>query len=214
MPDQRMKPGAPAEPIEALLFDLGNVVLHFDHMILCRKLAAAAAAGPEAVFDTVFTSGLEALFDAGKIEAAEFHREVCRRLGIDLPFSEFVAIWRDIFRPNEAIFLLLERLGRTYRLVLLSNTNSIHFDWCRSQYPEPLAHFDETVLSYRLGLRKPEHGIFRAGLRAARAPAERCVFIDDKEEFVRAAEEVGIHGVVFRSVPALESALESLGVRT
>jgi len=202
----------PSASIAAILFDLGNVVVNFDHQIVCRKLATAASLTSEEVYLRIFNSGLEPLFDAGKLGPDAFHRAVCKHLGADLPYADFVAFWQDIFWANEPILPLLHKLKKAHRLVLLSNTNPIHYPWCEVHYPEVLTLFDEKVLSFQVGHRKPEPEIYRAALRAARAPAEQCIFVDDKEEFVEAAERLGFRGIVFTSVPDLEEELRELGV--
>ena len=203
----------PTASIETLLFDLGNVVANFDHQIVCRKLASTASLTSEEVYSRIFTAGLEPLFDAGKIGPEAFHRAVCKAIEADLSYADFVEFWQDIFWANEPMLPLLQGLKANYRLVLLSNTNPIHFPWCEARYPEVLSLFDEKVLSFRVGHRKPEPEIYRAALGAARAPAEQCIFVDDKEEFVEAARRQGIHGIVFTSVPALEEELRGLGVQ-
>ncbi len=207
------KDSDPAVQIETILFDLGNVVANFDHQIVCRKLASAASLTSEEVYSRIFTAGLEPLFDAGKIGPEEFHRAVCKAIEADLTYADFVEFWQDIFWANEPMLPVLQRLKAAYRLVLLSNTNPIHFPWCEAHFPEALALFDEKVLSFRVGHRKPEPEIYRAALVAARAPAEQCIFVDDKEEFVEAARRIGIHGIVFTSVPELEKELKALGVK-
>lgn len=202
----------PTTNIEALLLDMGNVVINFDHRIVCRKFASAASLTAEEVYSRIFTAGLEPLFDAGKIGPEDFHRAVCKAIEVDLSYADFVEFWQDIFWANEPMLPVLQKLKAAYRLVLLSNTNPIHFAWCETNYPEALSLFDEKVLSFRVGHRKPEPEIYRAALGSARAPADRCIFVDDKQEFVEAARRQGIHGIVFTSVPALEKELRALGV--
>jgi putative hydrolase of the HAD superfamily len=77
------------------------------------------------------------------------------------------------------------------RTALLSNS------WGSSSYHRPLFTelFDEVVISAEVGMRKPEEQIFQLATRRLElAPAE-CVFIDDIEANVQAAEAVGLIGL-------------------
>ena len=77
------------------------------------------------------------------------------------------------------------------------------------------AVFDGEFYSCRLGYKKPDIGYFRAVLEALPIPAERLLFIDDREPNVAAACEIGIHGVVFHpdgGAPALRQILVEHGI--
>ena len=118
-----------------------------------------------------------------------------------------------MFRANPEVGSLLPALKASgYRLVLASNTNELHAAWFAHQFAGELAHFDARVLSCGVGTRKPEAAFFRACLAAAEAPADACVFIDDKEEFVEAARALGLAATTYIPDGSLKTRLESLGV--
>jgi putative hydrolase of the HAD superfamily len=85
----------------------------------------------------------------------------------------------------------VERLADRYPLYLLSNTNPLHFHYIKEHYPL-LRHFRRFILSYEVGSRKPEPGIFQALIREMGLPPERCLFLDDKLPFVEAARDHGL----------------------
>jgi putative hydrolase of the HAD superfamily len=92
------------------------------------------------------------------------------------------------------------------RTALLSNS------WGRSSYHRPLFAelFDEVVISCEVGMRKPEERIFQlATSRLGLSPAE-CVFIDDIEANVLAAEGAGLIGLWHTEVPATAAMLTEL----
>lgn len=91
------------------------------------------------------------------------------------------------------------------RTALLSNS------WGEN-YPEALWHdlFDVVVVSGRVGLRKPEPGIFAHTAHALALPPQQCVLVDDMERNVAAATEAGMVAVHHRSVEQTLAELEEL----
>lgn len=81
------------------------------------------------------------------------------------------------------------------RTGLLSNS------WGREGYPrERFAElFDAVVISGEVGLRKPDPAIFALGAAELGLPAASCVFVDDLEVNVRAAQASGMTGLHHRS---------------
>ncbi|MHB8094616.1 MAG: HAD-IA family hydrolase, partial [Candidatus Aminicenantales bacterium] len=73
--------------------------------------------------------------------------------------------------------------------------------------------FDDYILSFELGIAKPEPGIYREALRRAGCRAGECVFIDDIPENVEAAVKLGIAGIVYRPETDLEAELLKLGLK-
>jgi putative hydrolase of the HAD superfamily len=95
------------------------------------------------------------------------------------------------FTPVPPMYDALRDLrGRGVRTALLSNS------W-GNEYPRELwaGLFDATVISAEVGLRKPSEAIFQHALDLIGLPAESCVFIDDIDHNVRAAEALGMVGL-------------------
>jgi len=68
--------------------------------------------------------------------------------------------------------------------------------------------FDVVLSSCYLGLRKPEPEIYQRALEILARPAERILFIDDREENVAAAHEAGFRTVLFENETQLRTQLE------
>jgi putative hydrolase of the HAD superfamily len=179
-------------PIAAIAFDLGNVLVRVDHMRFCRRLAEVAGSTPQEIYAEVFQTGLEPGYDTGRLSSREFHRRLQEHLRLNLPFPRFRELWTEIFDPLEDMQEVAAHLSSRYPLYLLSNTNELHFRYIRENFPGLLKHFRAFILSYRVGSRKPEAGIFQALIREAALPPARILFIDDKEEFAAAARTHGL----------------------
>ena len=72
--------------------------------------------------------------------------------------------------------------------------------------------FEVAFSSCYLGLRKPDLAIYRAALDILGRPAERVLFIDDRQENCAGAAAAGIKAIRFQGAPALQRELENLGV--
>ncbi len=200
----------PAPRIKTVIFDLGRVVVDFDHSVICARIAEHSPFSAAELYDRFFTSGLEQLFDTGRISPARFHERIRDVAGTDMGFDAVRHAWSDIFSLKDGIETVFNRL-RPCRLLCLSNTNAWHFEQCRRQFPL-LNRFDGYILSYEVGARKPEHTIFMKALEQAEALPQECLYIDDVPEFVRAAQAEGINGRVFVSVDRLAAELAAYGL--
>lgn len=184
-------------PIKALLFDFGKVIYDFDFTPAFARLSRLTGSKPAEIDAFFRRSGLEVLYDGGKITSRRFHAEVKRGLGHELDFHEFKTIWNDIFRPNPPIHRLIRRVSKRYRTVLLSNTNAMHYEHLRTNYGI-LRHFDRHVLSFRERLRKPDAKLYRIAARACRAKPAEIFYIDDRADLTEAAGELGFHTFTYR----------------
>ncbi|MBP7217010.1 MAG: hypothetical protein KBA46_06990, partial [Candidatus Omnitrophica bacterium] len=105
--------------IKALVFDLGRVLIDFDHMIAARKIARSPGVPAEQIYQFFFDSPLTGLFEEGAISAHDFFHEVKVQLDLNLEFEEFIAIWNDIFflsDSNRAVYQLVVSLRDRYTL--------------------------------------------------------------------------------------------------
>lgn len=198
--------------IKTIIFDLGNVVLSFDPMLICEKIARYSGYSGNDVYQLGFNSDLFELYDRGKIRSEDLFQWILRRFNINISYDMFKSIWSDIFSLNDSVERLVSDLKKNgYYLVLLSNTNELHFDFIRENF-KVIEMFDDLVLSYRVGYSKPNKEIFREALKRASSYPEECVYVDDIEDFCKAAEDLGINSILYRSTEQLIKGLKELGV--
>jgi FMN phosphatase YigB (HAD superfamily) len=200
--------------ITTVILDLGNVVLGFDHMIACRALARLGQVTAEEAYERVFRSGIEADYDGGQLSTPQFLNMLREVLAIpaQAPTADIEAAWGDIFWENEAVTAIVPNIHAVCTLVLLSNTNDIHWRFARSRFPV-FGHFDHIVLSFEVGCRKPEVAIFQEALRRAGCVPAEAVFVDDIAEYADAARKLGLHALYYRPGETdLAQELRGLGV--
>jgi HAD superfamily hydrolase (TIGR01509 family) len=192
--------------LAAIAFDLGNVLVRVDHGRFCQNLAEVAGLSPEEVFKAVFASDLEPAFDTGRLSPQEFYRQIMDHFRVALPYPQFCDLWNDIFDPMGGMEEVVEHLKRRYALFMLSNTNPLHFHYIRANFPV-VRHFQQCLLSYEVGSRKPEGEIYQALISRAAQPPERILYLDDKLPFVEAARAKGLVAWQFTSPPDLKRQL-------
>jgi len=198
--------------LKAILFDLGRVIVPFDFTRGYQALAALCHVPAAHIPACLRATGLVPRFEAGLIEAPDFVAQVAAALGAHLDYDQFNASWNAIFFHETYIPVeMLEGLRRRYRTVLLSNTNSLHFEQLRRKLPQ-LRHFDRFVLSYEVKALKPSPLIYAAAVEAAGCRPEECFFTDDIEANVAAARDFGIDAVRFESLEQIQRELTDRGV--
>ena len=122
--------------IKLFVFDLGNVILPFEHRQIATKLHAKSIDferySARDIFDVMFDfeKGLVNPYEEGLMSSDEFFSELKHAFRLDMDMDVFKDIWNPIFsessRVNDAIVYLKER---GYPLFLLSNTNELHFSY-------------------------------------------------------------------------------------
>lgn len=197
--------------IRAIVSDLGNVLLGFDHRIACRRLAERCGWSPQEIYEAMFTSGLVGEYELGRISSEEFGQRSMERLAVDLEIGEIRQIWSDIFEPVEGMEEVVRSLKGAYVLVLLSNTNEWHFEHCRRRFPV-VSLFEHKVLSYRLGCRKPDPVIYQKALALAEARPEETLYVDDIPAYVEAAERLGLQALHFQDTVQVVDAMKGKGI--
>jgi putative hydrolase of the HAD superfamily len=198
--------------IKAVIFDLGRVIIPFDFHPAYAMLESRCGVPKAQIPELLAQTNLVQRFESGEIESHDFVRQISAHLNLDLSYEGFCEIWSSIFSAETLIpEEMLRGIARTYRLVLLSNTNAIHFEMIQDRYPH-IQHFHALVLSYKAGALKPQPLIYQKAIEAAGCLPRECFFTDDIKAYVEAACALGIDAVEFQSVAQVERELRNRGV--
>ncbi len=193
-----------------IIFDLGKVIVDFDHMTFCRKASQYCTLAPAEIYKKIFLSGLVLQYDSGTLPSDAFFEAAHAALDLRADIDLFERLWSDIFTLINGIEPLVERLTQQFQLMCLSNTNPWHFRWCRNHF-RVLDAFAAFTLSCEEGCCKPDLEIYRRALAKSQTPPDQCLYIDDMSENVAAARRLTMQGIVFSSVDALEKELVKRG---
>ena len=185
--------------IKNIVFDLGGVLVDLDFKAAINGLQKAGFANVKEQLQTLHQGGIFQKFELGEMSADEFRTAIRENSTVELTDEEVDNLWNAMLLeiPREKLELILDLRGK-YMVYLLSNTNSIHWDYvCKNAFNyrgfRVNDYFEETFLSYEMHLVKPDKAIFEKVLQDANLLPEETLFIDDSEANCKAAEEVGIH---------------------
>ncbi len=199
--------------IKTVIFDLGKTLVPFDFERGYRSLEEICGRRAADIAGRLRATDLVTSFETGLVEPEEFVRRFSACLEVDLDYARFCEIWSSIFFIHDPLIpeSLLEALRRRYRLLLLSNTNAIHFTMLLESFPL-LRHFDGYVLSYEVKAMKPAPEIYREAIARAGCRPEECFYTDDITAYVEGARRLGMRAVEFRSRERLEADMRAHGI--
>ncbi len=195
-----------------LIFDFGGVLLDLAVSRCKENFRALGFYEIENLLGTAHQKGVLDRFERGLITESEFYDSLRELISADVasavPPVTDLQIWEAWVSMAEGLpaFRLeaisqLKREG--YHVSALSNTNSIHWNYCRHFFEEagypPENLFEHIWLSYELHLAKPDAAIFKKVLSLSGYDPARTLFIDDALANCQVAESCGIRS--FNPVP-------------
>jgi putative hydrolase of the HAD superfamily len=192
----------------ALIFDMGNVLVYGDVEQIRAVLAGGSSSDVQLPVGYANWPQLER-YARGQMTTIDFLQHLGNLTSRKIDPAEFDAAWASVFHLNSELAELIPPLSRKYKLALLSNTNDSHWRCCKEKLGGILNNFDALVLSFELGLLKPESEIFLTTAALVGQPPERCLFIDDIEEYVIAAQRSGLQAICYAG-PETNSFFRSL----
>jgi putative hydrolase of the HAD superfamily len=208
-----MTSGLSPASADALLFDLGRVVLDIDFGKALTCWAGHAGCAPANLAARFIPEESYRQHEVGKIDDAAYFQSLRAALGIDISDSQFLQGWNAIFAGEmPGIAPLLERAAKRMPLYAFSNTNRPHVEYFSKAYADVLGHFREIFLSSTIGLRKPDAAAYDHVVKAIGVPAERIVFFDDLADNIAGARAYGLTAVHVTSPDDVAKAFAALGI--
>lgn len=193
--------GLHGEPVEALLLDLYDTLAWTPREVLEREPIVLRTGIDVETLKRAWLSTYDARATGALDSLEEELAEILRECGV-LPRPELLAelaeleyaTWREGVRVFGDSLPFLDRAReRGVRTAIVSN--------CSRQTREVVPAIgldravDEVVLSFEVGVRKPDAGIYRAALDRLAVEPARAVFVDDIVEYLDGARALGIRTV-------------------
>lgn len=197
------------QKIKVFVSDLGNVLIPFDYGIPLKKISDIYSGLGERFIDFYKKKyNVHRAFEKGEISESDFISVLLE--GVENKFDEeqICKLYSEIFVVNKELVALLPEIKKHYKLVLLSNTNSIHMKYGWGGY-DFIKLFDKLILSHEVKSVKPEEAIYRAVEKWTGEAPEAHFFIDDIPEYIEGAKKCGWDGVVFKDTDSLIRELKS-----
>ena len=197
--------------VEALLFDLGGVVIEIDFGRAVASWAAASGVpvdtlGARFAFDHAYER-----HERGEITGDEYFAALRSSLQVDVPDDGLIAGWNAIYVGEvPGMRELLATAADRFPLYAFTNSNPTRHAFCSARYADALKSFRRVFVSSELGRRKPERAAFEAIAAAIGAPLDRILFFDDTRANVEGAQALGMPAVLVRSPADVAETLAAL----
>ena len=188
------------KPIKNIIFDFGGVICNIDVKIAEKNFVSLGVKINDPLYPVARSNRVFEDLETGILSPQQFRNSI-------RPFFEPRPSDRQIDDAWNSLLLdipeprirLIEKVSKEYRIFMLTNTNEIHYLQYRAAFSEQFGYhdfddlFEKAYYSYRIGMKKPDVGIFRHVLNDRALDPAETLFIDDTLMHVEGANAAGIH---------------------
>lgn len=185
--------------IKAIIFDCFGVLVESSY----KPFVAKYFAHDSELMDKFYE--LDQLSSKGKMDYTTLNKEFAKRASITE--EQAVAELKSNPKNRQLLEYIRTQLG-DYKIGMLSNVAEDRINEMFA--PEDVELFDDIVLSFRVGMAKPDEDIFRLSAKNLGVKPEECVFVDDSERYLEGASSVGMKTVLFDTFENFKEKLELL----
>jgi len=200
------------EKIEAVIFDLGGVLINLDYERTSEAFKQLGMTHFDETYSQLQQTDLFDRFEIGEISSFHFINRVLDQLPAGISGNKVVHAWNAMILdfPVERLEWLL-KLKQEKRIFLLSNTNTLHMEKVRRSLESAVGHqrledyFETVYLSCEMGMRKPHPEIFQHVCRVESLDPATTLFIDDTLQHVEGARKTGLNAIHLEKGRAVQS---------
>ena len=199
--------------IKSIIFDYGGVLCKPQDRNILKEMVYLASAPDIHEFEKTYYK-LRGNYDQGLISGLEYWKQILEKF--NTPYSEGLALklisldsagWTVL--NNEMLEFISELREMDYNLAVLSNMPADILDYI-NQKTELFSGFDITVFSCDLKLIKPDPDIYRKCLELINCLSSEALFIDDREDNIKAAAAEGIKGMQYLDFPSFKEGIKAV----
>jgi len=201
--------------IRAIFFDLGNVIVKVNPEVLVEGFQKCGKIVPERVINYFMDSDNVNKYMEGKISSSQFFSKTRRFFKLDIKYREFYHLWNKVLEPYPEMEEIIRTFKKDYpdiKMILVSNTNEVHYDFVREKY-KILDLLDGHITSHEEGVQKPDPEIFVRALKLADTLPKETFYTDDREDLISAARTMGIRAFQFQDPPTLRVQLSKFNIK-
>ncbi len=194
--------------IRNIVFDLGNVLISFIPSEYLKKKNYPSNIR-NTILNDIFKSEEWKKLDNGDITITEAIDSIAARSALKREEIALVFNFRiDLMFPlDDNVRLLPELKKQGFRVYYLSNFHLDSYEVVSNDYYF-FRYFDGGVISADIKLSKPDIKIYRYFLDKYSLKPEECLYIDDIEENILAAEAAGMQSFLTNGSPKIAEELE------
>lgn len=205
----------PEQKLKNIIFDFGGVIIDINYQKSIDAFIKLGRTDFENIYSQASQTQIFDKIDKGLISADDFKRELKKLFPEQVTIKMINDAWNEILIgiPAHRIHLL-EKIRHNYRIFLMSNTNTIHYEEYIREindnfgYDDLACLFEKVYLSFELGMRKPEKDFFRLILQDNNLNPSETLFIDDSEQNLPPAQELGINTIFLKTGQDVTSLFE------
>lgn len=178
-----------------ILFDIGNVLVRYDHQRTMAALADLYHA--DSIQLSTFYSQIGRQFGVGEITPTQVVDMLNSRFNTSHSLEEFTkAFCAGLMRDDAALaYAVALQVEDELAVGAISNTNAVHVAWLDDRAPE-LNEFELVIMSNEVGLRKPDPEIYELAMEILNASPAQILYVDDLAENVEAARQLGMSAIL------------------
>lgn len=154
---------------------------------------------------------------SGLLTGAVNSVDMCKAFNLTskLSVEEMIDLWKQAtlnnLKVDADIVRLLESLKNNYSLAALTNVTEQRYyaDISMGLYD----YFDHLVLSFKVGVKKPDPDYFEKALEISQVKPEEVIFIDDQSKNIATASLLGMNAIQFTDYETLIKELGKFGIK-
>jgi len=195
--------------LKAIIFDAGGVYLKGSFADFISKAHKILGINNMPNVDSKAISNPD--FNKGIIAIEEFFKKLFGMPISENQMKEIKNIWVINWTATDEMIKLVRGLKKNYKLAILSNSDDLGVKNCFKN--DWFSYFDCLVLSHKVGIVKPDKRIYKIVLDKLNLEARDCLFIDDQEEALKPAKEMGMETILFKSTKQLKKEFDKMNIK-
>ena len=194
--------------VEALLFDLGGVVVPW---VGIDAIADHIGRSPAVIHEQFNASEVLRGYRLGTVDDQSFLDELKAQFDLGQDHAQLAADWNGwVQAPFPGVVEAIESLQNRFQTACLSNTNSMHWSHLHQMF-DVQGLFDPALASHEMHLAKPDPVIFQRAVARLGLPASNILFFDDMMDNVLMARQMGLRAEHVDSAQGVLPVLQRLG---
>jgi len=200
--------------IETIVFDLGGVLVNLDLDNTIKAFEDMGIDRPDRFIQPGLHSDIFLKLELGEISEEEFYSGIRELAGRDIPDKAIRNAWCALLTDfPEVRVRIIEKLKNNHRVILLSNTNSIHlnyFDGMADGYKSLSELFHKVYYSFLLHDHKPNISVFKKIIELENLVPDKTLFVDDAQKNILSAGEAGMQTLLITPEKQMEDIFDPL----
>lgn len=200
-------------PVEALLFDLGGVVIDIDVERMFAHWAPLSRLPPEELRARLVIDEAFEQHERGELSTDAYMDHLRHQLDLDGSIDQVVAGWNALLVDQiDTTLDLIDNLRPEVPCYAFSNTSAVHRAVWETRFPRVMSAFERLFLSFEMGMRKPDPEAYRAVADEIVTRPGAILFFDDTLSNVTGASAAGLQAVQVLRPDDVTAALRDVGL--